>query len=778
MNALTPPPRRPDHQLSDADLERLVDRMLADERRREAAFRRHRSTDLERFLRRLARKRRQLMLQRWLPPVPRVLMPHVSLRAIMPWTMPARAAAATAAGTDPDARRHRPARHRRRKLPLIALFIAAKLGLGLLAEPLLTPVLSQIPNKMVEQAEAALRCGDAVVLREADGTFVGALPVHPSTACQDTHLTAPFDDETALRIAEAVGSLEGRWERSARTLLGQDLVGLVRGAAFEVERTMRRLTREEAVQSWLDGEPATRLPPRGSGPILSAFEALTGQADAVDGAIAKLINIGGAMVFVARHLQDDELARAHFLAGRMTVIHGTGRPLAGAVAAEALFGGPPQNLGEICLFAAASTFNLYQDLPVYGGAVAWRHGRAQTRAAACANRLATDKAERAAAIEVIEGFANPTHMLPGIRGPQQIAMRDAMIAAGTTSHPDGERVTLDLDAQRDAEAAFESLIPDLSARLAPGLCLSGPCDVPVDYLFTVAEITDDDLRLRSVLTNRHRTLFGPFERSAEGAAIPRAPSFGLGSQHKTLLALIAVGNDEERLCNRRSGQITNTSGPDPVQECLEDQPEGWVDIVTAFGTSMNLPWVDVARRHGAEMHDLETSLGFLGDPAGPAGAALGVGRRAPPERFMALFAAIARASLGEPARTEGLMLLDGHPARPVDLEELGYGGDVAAQAASVMAAPLALNGTLRGLPEQLAPLGCEALMGKTGTTEISSGSSARSRSATVAVRCGERHFVVFAGIESTRSDTPLGAINARDLERGIAAALAGFAHGD
>ena len=782
MNAPSPPPRSPARQLSEAELERLVDRILAEERRRAAAFRRHRATDLERFLKRLARKRRRHALRRLLarmPSLPRLSMPHISMpRVSMRALMPARATTAATADSDADTRRRRPALHRRLSLPLIALLLAAKLAVGLLAEPMLTPLLARVPSEMAEQAGAAMRCGDAALLRDASGEAIGVLPVHPDIACQETHLTAPFDDDTARRIAEAIGVLEGRWKRGPLTLLGQDLVGLTRGAAFEVERTARGLSRKEAVQLWLDGERPTRLPPRGSGPILSAFEALNGQADAVDGPRAKLANIGAAMTFVATRLQDDELARAHFLSGRMTALHGTGRPLAGAVAAEALFGGPPQDLGEICLFAAASTFHLYQDLPVYGEAVDRRHGRALKRAEVCAKRLAEDAAELAAAQEVIAGFANPTRMLPVIRGSKRIAVRDAMIAAETPSRQGGTRLTLDEAAQRDAEAAFEELMPDLSDRLDPGLCLSGACEVPADYLFAVAEIADDDLPLRSVLTNRHRTLFGPFERTADGAVRPRAPSFGLGSQHKALLALVALRNEEEELCNRRSGPITNTSGPEPVNACVEDQPEGWVDIATAFGISMNLPWVDVARRHGAQMHGLETGLGFLGDPAGPGGAAMGVGRRAPPERFMALFAALTRAKLGAPAQTDGLMLLDGYPARPVDLADLGYGGDTVHRAADLFAAPLAPDGTLRGLSERLAPLGCAALMGKTGTTEVSSDARARSRSATVAVRCGARNFVVFAGIESTRSDTPLGAINARDLEKGIAAALAGVARGD
>ncbi|WP_372921224.1 hypothetical protein [Roseovarius sp.] len=762
MNAPYPPPRKTARRLSEADLERLVARFLANERRQDATFKGHRDTDLEVFLKRLSRKRRQAVMWRCLP--------QVSFRAF-PALRPNMKVAPV---RDAETRQSKAARRRRFPLLLLGLLVAGKLGLGLLAEPLLTPVLARVPSNMADQAVAAMRCGDATLLRDTSGESVGVLALHPAASCDGTHLTASFDDETALRIAEAIGVLEGRWTRSPLTLLGQDIVGLVRGGAFEVERWMRGLSRRDAVALWLKGESPTWLPPRGSGPILSTFEALAGQADRVDGPVAKLANIGAAMTFVAASLQDDKLARAHFLSGRMTVLHGTGRPLAGAVAAEVLFDGPPQDLGEICLFAAASTFHLYQDLSVYGKAVEWRHARTLKRAEACATNLADDTSELAEAREVIAAFENPTSMLPVIRGSRRIALRDAMIASGADSLQGSTRLTLDLEAQRDAEVAFDGLLPALSARLGPGLCLSGACEVPADYLFAVAEVVEDGLPLRSVLTNRHRVLFGPFERTANGTVKPRPPSFGLGSQHKALLGLIAMRNEEERLCNRLYGPITNTSGPPPVAECGKEGSEGWIDTATALGISMNLPWVDVARRHAAEMGRLETRLGFLGDAAGPGGAALGVGRRAPPERFMALFAALTRAKLGQPPQTDGLMLLDGHPARLVDLDELGYGGDTARSAAELFSAPLAPNGTLRRLSQRLRPLGCEALMGKTGTTEITSDSRARSRSATVAVSCGSRHFVVFAGIESSRSDKPLGAITARDLEKGIAAVLSGF----
>ena len=521
----------------------------------------------------------------------------------------------------------------------------------------------------------------------------------------------------------------------------------------------------------LRGERRTLLPSRGSGPILSAFEALVGQAGEVEGIRRKLANIRASTVFVASTLGGDRMKRAHFLSSRMTAIHGVRGPLAGAVAAEALFGGPPVTLGEVCLFAASSTFHLYEDHPAYGDAAAWRLGRAKRRAAVCAKHLASDEDELAEAMATISSFEIPQQLLPALPSSAQIIARDALIAAATQEHGQDLRLQLDLTAQRRAEAAMEGLFPEISARLEPDLCFDGDCAAQVEYLVAVAEIDGDQLPLRLVLTNRHRSLLGPFERMPDGAPRPRPPAFGLGSQHKTLLALIALRNGESQLCNQIYGQITNTVGPAPVIGCVSHHQNGWVDLETAIGISMNLPWIDVARRYPDEMSKLEEDLGFLGDPVGPGGAAMGIGRRAPPERFIALFAALGRASLGQPARTEGLSIFEDHPTFAVDLEALGYGHEIIGNRMSVLAAPLNHTGTLRQMKAQLRGSGCNAVIGKTGTTEVNGGGRARSRSATVVVTCGDRTMVVYAGIESTHAGRALGAVNARDLERLIAMAL-------
>lgn len=120
------------------------------------------------------------------------------------------------------------------------------------------------------------------------------------------------------------------------------------------------------------------------------------------------------------------------------------------------------------------------------------------------------------------------------------------------------------------------------------------------------------------------------------------------------------------------------------------------------------------------------------------------------------------------------MVLDGYPARSVDLEAVGFEADVVRETAALFSAPFEESGTLRYLPDQLRPLGCTPTLGKTGTTEIAGGGLARSRTATVVVSCGDRRFVVFASIESSIAQQPVGAITARELGELIAAALSGL----
>lgn len=368
--------RRP----SDSEIDQLVDDFLAREARRDEALGSHGQSDLDRFLSRLGRRRRRLVLGRlarriWLAARPR--------NPARPFAVP----------PIPDAREAHYAEAPRRegfpRLPaprLLVWAIAAALltaAAPYAAERLARPLVAKIEHPAVDQAEQSLLCGDAVILRDKAGALAGVARTSDSGRCGSVHLTAPFDDATALRVAEALGVLEGRWAASLLTFFGHDLIGFGRGVLNEIELRVRGIDRATAIARRNRGDSATNIEIAGSSPILSAFEAVVGQPNAIPGIATKLRNIGASMVFEARLLGGDRLARAHFLADRMTVLRiGGGRALAGAIGAELLFGGRPRDLGEICLFAAAAGFHLYQPFEGASDGSSVRrgvHGNAPTR---------------------------------------------------------------------------------------------------------------------------------------------------------------------------------------------------------------------------------------------------------------------------------------------------------------------------------------------------------------------------------------------------------------
>ncbi len=763
MNAFSKvPPRR----LNEAELDSLVDAYLLREAQRDAAFRDHRQTTLERFLERLGRAHRRALTRSLFG----------SLR-VPGWASLRRRQGRvreTSDGTPVNkgqivALPTAVPRHLIRAGVVAALVATTMLGL----EPLARPVLQGLGSEEAHRALVAVRCGQATMLRDEAAALVGAHRMGGGGSCDDVHLSAPFDRDTARQIAEAVGVLEGRWKRGPLTLFGQDIVGFARAMVSSIELGLRGIDRMEALVSRNSGRPLTWIPIAGSPPMLSAFEALIGQPNAVSGVMTKARHIWSAMLFDAQHLGEDT-ARAHFLAQQMTVIRVQGRALAGALAAEVLFGGPPRNLGQVCLFAAASGFHLYS--PYEGASERWmalseqRLARAKGRAKACVDALAAGN-ELVDARAEIDRFVLPQPGLPPLPAAVTLTVADALGMRAISARPPEAVLTLNLAAQRASAAPVEEILAGIGSRLPERLCFAGDCDVRADYLVAIAEVAGDTLPLRAVFTNRHRMLFGPYQRQDDGTVVALTPAFGLGSQHKVLLALIAARHGETRLCNRRVAAIRNTSGPAPVDGCASG--DGWIPIHEAMGRSMNLPWIDLAARHSAEVDVLELALGFRGTPTGPAAAALGVGRVAPPERFIALMAALERAHRGEPPRTDGLSLLVGSPSFGIDLEALGYSRDAAGRAASHLVASISEpHGTLRNLRRQLAGTGCVPRLGKTGTGETTTG-EARSRTATVAVACGGRRYVAFAAIDSGHGRTPIGSITARDVGALIVAALSG-----
>lgn len=756
-------PRR----LSDDDLESIARVLRDDQAYRAKVLASCRTTDTGLLLRKLSQSRIGAGIRGW---AARLLQPFrngaspdavIAVAPGKPFRIDTQAARRIMRGTRP------------RRMGWAAL-AAALLFLGpWLVEVALRPLGPTLGNDLVARVEHATECQQTVHLVNDRGETAGLFRGAPGKACGQASFSSRFDDGRALRIAEAIGVLEGGWQAGPLAPFGQDYMRLVIASLSQVELKLRGIKRLDAIALRDQGKKVTFFPLAGSAPILSAFEQLADDAGSIQKARSKMANIRATAIYTVKHLPDDQ-SRAHFLSSGMIVYKPYGRPgLAGGHAAEVLFGGAPDSLAEVCLFAAASGFFLKQAGPAlpdtWNKQAVDRHERAKKRAKACAGQLAASEAERVAALAEIEAFRLPVGGPPKVGKDLSILVQDSL--AGRTPPTPGKPVATPLVTDRlsSGRVRVDAALADLAPRLAPGLCIKD-CARELHHLIAVAEIEGDALHLRAAFTNRHHMLFGP-PPDSDGTL--RAPAFGLASLHKVPLTLVAARHGEDRLCNRVQGDIRNAHGPAPEADCGPGLDKGWVATDTALAISMNLPWIDLASRHMAEVSALETALGFLGDGAGPGGAALGTGRRAPPERMMALMAAFDRAAQGEPARTRGLSLLqDGPGAFAVDLPAMGYAPQHAASAAHWLEAPLAKDGTLASLTGAMQAIGCRAVLGKTGSPEIED-SRARARLAVATIACGQRRFVAFAQVDSGRGDMPLGRITAADLSALIAAAIAG-----
>jgi len=203
MNAPLREPQ-PNARCEEQRIAQLVEAQLAREEAWRDALRQGQEANLERFLRMLAARRRAAARARL-------------LRSIDPRR--GRPELATTPGRDPL---HLPAIRGRvfdrlgpprlsgmaRKLGLLVLAAAATLAFcAFFLEPTLRPLLARVETRTVAAAERALRCGDANIVRDRNGEWIGVLP-SVGCAAGRPHLSAPFDPETTLQVAEAIGVLE------------------------------------------------------------------------------------------------------------------------------------------------------------------------------------------------------------------------------------------------------------------------------------------------------------------------------------------------------------------------------------------------------------------------------------------------------------------------------------------------------------------------------------------------------------------------------------------
>jgi len=635
-------------------------------------------------------------------------------------------------------------------------------------EPISRDWVASRESPSADIALRAMACGDAVLIKDDAGAILGTVRRDGGADCFDYHMTAPFEDEHAVAIAQAIVKHEGRYARRDLTFFGQDLIGLARAGISTLELSLSNTPRSTALKAAAEGKSVTFFPLAGSPPILSAFEALIGQANPISSRLSKIQNLRSAAIFEARALRGDDLARAHFLAERMTIVRVLGRSYAGAIAAEFLFGGPPETLGETCLFSAMAGFPIWQP---YRGASDGRmmasqdsldvaKRRAKTK---CVRALAKDEAERAKAFAEIDAFAYPREPLPRLT-PSLAILAEDTVASAVDDLPATLTFTVSRNGQARVEERVRTALRTIESKLAAGMCFSAECPSRAEYLVAVAEIRDESLLLllRAAVGNKHDSLFGPVQYT-NGHAKRVAPAFGLGSQSKVLLVALGAREGLTRYCNRVVGDVSNSNGLIPVQDCRDD-PIGWVTPEFATSSSMNAPFADVAERFYRDVASMETSLGWLGEDLGPTGSALGIGRRPTAVDMMNLMTAISNGASGLAPASEGLILFYGQTTKSVDLRQFGITSSHAVEAARILAAPLDMpDGTLRSLRSEFSGTACKPILGKSGSPEIEGTREAMARSMTVVFECSGRRFVVFASISSGNGRTALGDIKTSDL---------------
>ncbi|MGR3467481.1 MAG: hypothetical protein ACU0CI_06340 [Shimia sp.] len=623
--------------------------------------------------------------------------------------------------------------------------------------------IAAIPSSTVDAAQRRLACHATAAIRDGDATLRGVVRLDPAPECRNAILSRPFDDAEALRVAEAIGVLEGDW-RVSGTIGGSVPRKHFQAVLHRVNAAIiRRFDDEVDRMETIFEHPFLFVPYAGSSPLQSTFEQLIGQDAGIDSVREKLRLMMHGLIFIAREGRSD-LERAHLIAAGMRMaISGPGDSLGGALAAEFLFGDEPIGLGEACLLAGA----VKHAPSANDGTVSERLNKTKERARTCIGKLAASEAanEMMKARAVVARFTMPD--------PIDLARRDSVALTSQRAAAifgGGHASTIDPNAQDIARGAVGKVLASIEGALQSDQCLASDrnCPRPVDWLVAVAEIDYGELPLRVVLTNAPDTLFGRVvTTSNKPTVIP--PPFGFGSQAKVPLALLAArGNGT--LCNRVIGDLTSTSGPPPVQRCTDEI--GHVSIEEAFARSMNNPFVDLVQSNQEAARDLYVTTGFEGvREADPRGLTLGYATRVPPSALMGTFAALTRAKTGQPALTVGVTPFAGGRGQGIDLSR--HSAD-AGEAARFLAAPVVRTiGTLARLPKMLPPE-TRVLMGKTGTSETpDKRTRGKSLTAVVAYPNGQQ-FVVFASVTATDGISHVDGLRTQNVIALAAAGLSGL----
>lgn len=628
-------------------------------------------------------------------------------------------------------------------------------------------------SPLVELAAANIECSDALFLRGADNAPLGVVRRHQKPGCFGKPLSAPFSDEVAVEVADAMAAMEGAYRTDDPTFFGLDVPGMAVAAAGEIETRVRERLRSQMPADTSQEPPKTFIPRRGSSPVLTAVEAVSGNPNPVRGLLKKIRFVRAAAIFEARYLRGDDTLRAHFLSAHLPPVRVRGgAPLGGAIAANVIFGGPPEDLSlaQRCVFSAAAGFPL--NLPAGGASQSWERDsassleRAKWRAKEkCVARLGTSATERANAAAEIDAFRYPQVPLPRLSARTRILVDD-MLAAGQLSNAQGEvRLSLFPEVQNLAEQGVEAALIGLSSYLPQDACWRAGCQHEFGYAVILAEIVEEELLLRTAVLSHRGEMFGKFRNGASGPE-RLAQSMGLGSLAK--IPLIALAHHEEYilLCNRHVGNIRNVSGPPPVRRCTP-AGEGLVDLAYAAGRSMNLPFCALAEDHLRQVRRLHDQLDWRGgEDLGAGGACTGIGRAMmTPSQIMSLAHALDQGTRGRPLRSSGLTALQGVAGdSAVDLASLGYAPRVGAETAETLRSAIRW-GTLSAMAKNLADPRWLLDWGKSGSPEADlPGEPAMARSTVLVVAADGRRFIAFAMISSRNHYLPVG-FTTTDLAR-------------
>lgn len=591
------------------------------------------------------------------------------------------------------------------------------------------------------------------------------------------YLTAEVTEAEARRLADFIGVLEGDHRRGRSTLLGHELMGFARVAAYLVrgERIGGSSGLQTAVKNTM-----------GSAGSLSFWE--------------KLVAIWQTAV-IAAHSSDEE--RDRIVAMHAPPIFTTendifGPSLAGRLIPYAFGKSTISQMSdaEVCLAAAA----LPKQIILHGAGESdesrakWDVRNEQVKARAikyCVGRLEArgtlSAAEATAARDEIRALHfdhlgqaprldnRLAHTLPGAR----LIMQDALDRRERQLDTGALVTTLEPASQAKFHADVEQLVSSTDAgswddgALCPpwGACSDG--NERVDILSVVLEETVEGEEMRLGYSTRPGLWQGP------GTTLTRS----LGSVPKLLMIPYFASRGVETLCRRQWADL-HDGDFGGYYDC--SLPAAQLSLRDVVGQSDNLGYAEALRSAGFD-GSLEylRGLGFTV----PASAdnletqrqvAANTNVLAKPAVAARALTAISRGAQGR-APVARAVTPFGLEETEIDLRELVALEGARQQIRSALGGALDQGGTLNALAPPLARRGCDlaTTYAKTGTSEATRETGerrVRDRLIFLRTMCAGRALTVATLVGSPRIDVPLSQISGGDMRRLVLDALDAVLH--